>query len=176
MAKLNNLEQQQHQQPQPSLLSSSTEYGTPNVGSASINSMGTTFPSNHHLLLVRHAAIEIISPAPPSISVATISHSQHQLNSGNSFEMNGGVSSLSEDSGLPLTTNSSISSGDSTRISGGLGCKFEFEVRIECKLQYSQWFYDFLTTTNEQMLIYFNWLFIFSWPPKVMRKYHSTTH
>ena len=113
MAKLNSHEQQ--------LLS--TEYGsnainTGAVGSASSNSMSTTFPSNHHLL-VRHAAIDIISPP-------AISHSQHQLNSGNSFELNGvTTSSLSEDSGLPLTTNSSISSGDSTRM--GL-CKFEFEV------------------------------------------------
>lgn len=113
MAKLNNHEQ-------PSL---STEYGSNVinsnvVGSVSSNSMSTTFPSNHHLL-VRHAAIEI-SPPP------AISHSQHQLNSGNSFELNGvTTSSLSEDSGLPLTTNSSISSGDSTRM--GL-CKFEFEV------------------------------------------------
>lgn len=114
MAKLNSHEQ-------PSL--SSTEYGSNaiNTSAGSCNSMSTTFPSNHHLL-VRHAAIEISPPA-------AISHSQHQLNSGNSFELNGGVttSSLSEDSGLPLTTNSSISSGDSTRM--GL-CKFEFEVCI----------------------------------------------
>lgn len=95
------------------------EYGvmnTSSVGSMSSNSMSTTFPSNHHLL-VRHAAID----PPPSIS-----HSQSQLNGGNSFELNGvTTSSLSEDSGLPLTTNSSISSGDSTRM--GM-CKFEFEV------------------------------------------------
>lgn len=111
MAKLNNHEQQ--------LLStefSSNVINTSAVGSASSNSMSTTFPPNHHLL-VRHAAIEI---SPPAIS--------HQLNSGNSFELNGvTTSSLSEDSGLPLTTNSSISSGDSTRM--GL-CKFEFEVHI----------------------------------------------
>lgn len=95
------------------------EYGvmnTSSAGSMSSNSMSTTFPSNHHLL-VRHAAID----PPPSIS-----HSHSQLNGGNSFELNGvTTSSLSEDSGLPLTTNSSISSGDSTRM--GL-CKFEFEV------------------------------------------------
>lgn len=115
MAKSNS-----HEQP---LLLSSTEYGSNaiNTSAGNCNSMSTTFPSNHHLL-VRHAAIEISPPA-------AISHSQHQLNSGNSFELNGGVttSSLSEDSGLPLTTNSSISSGDSTRM--GL-CKFEFEVCI----------------------------------------------
>lgn len=100
---------------------SSNEYAsnsinTNSVGSMSSNSMSTTFPSNHHLL-VRHAAVEIVAPSI-----------QYQLNSGNSFEMNGVTSlSLSEDSGLPLTTNSSISSGDSTRM--GI-CKFEFEVRI----------------------------------------------
>ncbi|XP_031625215.1 probable serine/threonine-protein kinase DDB_G0282963 [Contarinia nasturtii] len=94
---------------------------------SSSNSISTTFPSNHHLL-VRHAAIEITPPA--------ISHSQHQLNSGNSFELNGvTTSSLSEDSGLPLTTNSSISSGDSTRM--GL-CKFEFELATESDAEVSQ--------------------------------------
>lgn len=101
--------------------SSSSILGVACGNNSSSNSMSTTFPSSNHHLLVRHAAIEI-TPPPPAIS-----HSQHQLNSGNSFELNGGVttSSLSEDSGLPLTTNSSISSGDSTRM--GL-CKFEFEV------------------------------------------------
>lgn len=97
----------------------SSDYVTMNtnsMGGMSSNSMSTTFPSNHHLL-VRHTAID---PLP------SISHSQSQLNGGNSFELNGvTTSSLSEDSGLPLTTNSSISSGDSTRM--GM-CKFEFEV------------------------------------------------
>lgn len=52
----------------------------------------------------------------------------HQLVSTNSFELNGVTSSsLSEDSGLALTTNSSISSGDSSRF--GL-CKNASEVRI----------------------------------------------
>lgn len=111
MAKLNNHEQQ--------LLS--TEYGSNAINMNVIGSV-VTFPSNHHLL-VRHAAIEI---SPPPV----ISHSQHHLNTGNSFELNGvTTSSLSEDSGLPLTTNSSISSGDSTRM--GL-CKFEFEVMCRC--------------------------------------------
>lgn len=45
----------------------------------------------------------------------------HQLVSNNSFELNAVTTSLSEDSGLPHT-NSSISSGDSSRM--GL-CKFE---------------------------------------------------
>lgn len=55
-------------------------------------------------------------------------HIENQLqhNHSNSFELNGmTTSSLSEDSGLPLTTNSSISSGDSSRF--GL-CKSAFEV------------------------------------------------
>lgn len=126
---------------------SSNEYAsnlinTNSVGSMSSNSMSTTFPSNHHLL-VRHAAVEI--------AVAPV---QYQLNSGNSFEMNGvTTSSLSEDSGLPLTTNSSISSGDSTRM--GI-CKFEFEVRIRLFFLYivvvvttlSHWHHDALFLSN----------------------------
>lgn len=97
------------------------------VGGVSSNSMSTTFPSNHHLL-VKHAN-DAHANASNASSIGlqpSTSHSQHQLPSGNSFELNGvTTSSLSEDSGLPLTTNSSISSGDSTRM--GL-CKFEFEV------------------------------------------------
>lgn len=54
---------------------------------------------------------------------------QHQLMSANSFELNGmTTSSLSEDSGLPATTNSSISSGDSSRF--GM-CKSAFEVGVK---------------------------------------------
>lgn len=110
MAKLNNHEQVLCNDYAPNSQNTNT------VGSMSSNSMSTTFPSNHHLL-VRHAAVDIVAP----------SSMQHQLNGGNSFELNGvTTSSLSEDSGLPLTTNSSISSGDSTRM--GI-CKFEFEVR-----------------------------------------------
>lgn len=115
----------------------SSDYAAMNtnaMGSMSSNSMSTTFPSNHHLL-VRHTAVD---PLP------SISHSQNQLNGGNSFELNGvTTSSLSEDSGLPLTTNSSISSGDSTRM--GM-CKFEFEVRddffylLNSKLYFSAFF------------------------------------
>lgn len=94
------------------------------VGGVSNNS--TTFPSNHHLL-VKHSCDAHATPLISSTSIGLQpTHSQHQLPSGNSFELNGvTTSSLSEDSGLPLTTNSSISSGDSTRM--GL-CKFEFEV------------------------------------------------
>lgn len=135
-----------------------TEYVTMNtnsMGSISSNSMSTTFPSNHHLL-VRHAAID---PLP------SISHSQSQLNGGNSFELNGvTTSSLSEDSGLPLTTNSSISSGDSTRM--GL-CKFEFEVRrsnfisIEAKMRIKRFF----SSSS-----------FFSWPLKVMQKCRNLIH
>lgn len=49
----------------------------------------------------------------------------HELVSANSIELNA-AASLSDDSGVPLTTNSSISSGDSYRI--GM-CKFEIEVK-----------------------------------------------
>lgn len=57
---------------------------------------------------------------------STSNGQSHQLVSANSFELNGmTTSSLSEDSGLPPTTNSSISSGDSSRF--GM-CKSAFEV------------------------------------------------
>lgn len=60
---------------------------------------------------------------------SSTNNQQHQLISANSFEQNGmTTSSLSEDSGLPATTNSSISSGDSSRF--GM-CKSAFEVRVE---------------------------------------------
>lgn len=52
----------------------------------------------------------------------------HQLVSTNSFELNGGGTSISEDSGLPYT-NSSVSSGDSIRCVGL--CKLELEVSLE---------------------------------------------
>lgn len=51
----------------------------------------------------------------------------HELVSANSIELNA-AASLSDDSGVPLTTNSSISSGDSYRI--GM-CKFEIEVSAQ---------------------------------------------
>lgn len=50
----------------------------------------------------------------------------HELVSANSIELNA-AASLSDDSGVPLTTNSSISSGDSYRL--GM-CKFEIEVGL----------------------------------------------
>lgn len=50
--------------------------------------------------------------------------SNHELISANSIELNA-ATSLSDDSGVPLTTNSSISSGDSYRL--GI-CKFEMEL------------------------------------------------
>lgn len=62
-------------------------------------------------------------------AIANGQQPQHQLVSANSFELNGmTTSSLSEDSGLPPTTNNSISSGDSSRF--GL-CKSAFEVIIQ---------------------------------------------
>lgn len=51
-------------------------------------------------------------------------HHHHHLTSANSIELNA-AASLSDDSGVPLTTNSSISSGDSYRL--GM-CKFESDV------------------------------------------------
>lgn len=76
--------------------------------------------NNNHLGGLKHQHIDT--------NIVQSSQS-HQLVSANSFELNGMTSSsLSEDSGLPLTTNSSISSGDSSRF--GL-CKNAFEVFIE---------------------------------------------
>lgn len=51
-------------------------------------------------------------------------HHHNHLTSANSIELNA-AASLSDDSGVPLTTNSSISSGDSYRL--GM-CKFESDV------------------------------------------------
>lgn len=79
------------------------------------NVPGLKFASNHQAIGKHESTTN--APQP-----------QHQLMSANSFELSGmTTSSLSEDSGLPPTTNSSISSGDSSRF--GL-CKSAFEVRI----------------------------------------------
>lgn len=80
---------------------------------SSSNVPGLKFASNHPVIS-KHDVM------------ASSQQSHHQLISANSFELNGmTTSSLSEDSGLPQTTSSSISSGDSSRF--GL-CKSAFEV------------------------------------------------
>lgn len=97
---------------------------------AVLSTASSLFPSNHHLL-IRHSSVDL--NFQPSCSQAQYQQQQqqsqqqqHNLTSTNSFELNGVTSSsLSEDSGLPPTTNSSISSGDSTRVGF---CRFEFEV------------------------------------------------
>ncbi|BFG02417.1 uncharacterized protein DMAD_01923 [Drosophila madeirensis] len=66
----------------------------------------------------------------------------HELVSANSIELNA-AASLSDDSGVPLTTNSSISSGDSYRI--GM-CKFEIEM-VESDGEVSQ--FDSLDNCSE---------------------------
>lgn len=91
------------------LATNTNKIGGSNNNSSS-NVPGLKFTSNHPVMS-KHDAM---------------SNGQHQLMSANSFELNGmTTSSLSEDSGLPPTTNSSISSGDSSRF--GL-CKSAFEV------------------------------------------------
>ncbi|XP_061396495.1 uncharacterized protein LOC133332133 [Musca vetustissima] len=66
----------------------------------------------------------------------------HDLTSTNSIELNA-AASLSDDSGVPLTTNSSISSGDSYRL--GL-CKFDIEI-VESDGEVSQ--FDSLDNCSE---------------------------
>lgn len=98
--------------------------GLKSNGSGSSISM-PKFVGNHHAML-KHQLIDA--------AIQQQSPQQHQLVSTNSFELNGMTSSsLSDDSGLPLTTNSSISSGDSSRF--GL-CKSAFEVSDRIHLAY----------------------------------------
>lgn len=99
---------------------------------AVLSTASSLFPTNHHLL-IKHSSIDLNSQ--PSCSQTQYQQQQpqqqqqqHHLTSTNSFELNVVTSSsLSEDSGLPPTANSSISSGDSTRVGF---CRFEFEVKI----------------------------------------------
>lgn len=107
------------------------------------NSVSTTIfsPSNHQHSLIKHSNTDLNTPPilvpqqhqqpqplPPQPQQP---QQQYHLTSTNSFELNVITSSsLSEDSGLPPTANSSISSGDSTRMGF---CRFEFEVSIEKK-------------------------------------------
>lgn len=72
-----------------------------------------TFGNGNLLMKLSSSESYNTSNGPPNQS--------HQLVSNNSFELNAVTTSISEDSGLPHT-NSSISSGDSSRM--GL-CKFE---------------------------------------------------
>ncbi|EDW82088.2 uncharacterized protein Dwil_GK25620 [Drosophila willistoni] len=77
-----------------------------------------------------------------SFSIMPPPHGGHELVSANSIELNA-AASLSDDSGVPLTTNSSISSGDSYRI--GM-CKFEIEM-VESDGEVSQ--FDSLDNCSE---------------------------
>lgn len=77
--------------------------------------------TNCSISLVASAVATICS----SDSLSMFPPPPHDVVSANSIELNA-AASLSDDSGVPLTTNSSISSGDSYRL--GM-CKFEIEVR-----------------------------------------------
>ncbi|KAH8299228.1 hypothetical protein KR044_000647 [Drosophila immigrans] len=79
------------------------------------------------------------SMMPPAVAAAA---RDHELVSANSIELNA-AASLSDDSGVPLTTNSSISSGDSYRL--GM-CKFEIEM-VESDGEVSQ--FDSLDNCSE---------------------------
>lgn len=70
--------------------------------------------------------IPVIAGICSSDSFSMFPSHHHDLTSTNSIELNA-AASLSDDSGVPLTTNSSISSGDSYRL--GL-CKFDIEVLV----------------------------------------------
>lgn len=70
------------------------------------------------------ATASVIASICSSDSFSVFPPHHHDLASANSIELNA-AASLSDDSGVPLTTNSSISSGDSYRL--GL-CKFDIEV------------------------------------------------
>lgn len=72
------------------------------------------------------ATTSVIASICSSDSFSIFPTHHHDLTSANSIELNA-AASLSDDSGVPLTTNSSISSGDSYRL--GL-CKFDIEVLI----------------------------------------------
>lgn len=71
-----------------------------------------------------NSSATVIAGICSSDSFSIFPSHHHDLTSTNSIELNA-AASLSDDSGVPLTTNSSISSGDSYRL--GL-CKFDIEV------------------------------------------------
>lgn len=79
---------------------------------------------NGSAVLINQSAPPVMVGICSSNSFGIIPPAHHELISANSIELNAGAS-LSDDSGVPLTTNSSISSGDSFRL--GI-CKFEMEV------------------------------------------------
>ncbi|XP_005184946.2 putative uncharacterized protein DDB_G0282133 isoform X1 [Musca domestica] len=86
--------------------------------------------------------IPVIAGICSSDSFSMFPSHHHDLTSTNSIELNA-AASLSDDSGVPLTTNSSISSGDSYRL--GL-CKFDIEI-VESDGEVSQ--FDSLDNCSE---------------------------
>ncbi|XP_013103755.2 putative uncharacterized protein DDB_G0277255 [Stomoxys calcitrans] len=88
------------------------------------------------------ATASVIASICSSDSFTIFPSHHHDLTSTNSIELNA-AASLSDDSGVPLTTNSSISSGDSYRL--GL-CKFDIEI-VESDGEVSQ--FDSLDNCSE---------------------------
>ncbi|XP_065363424.1 uncharacterized protein DDB_G0283357 isoform X1 [Calliphora vicina] len=88
------------------------------------------------------ATASVIASICSSESFSIFPPHHHDLASANSIELNA-AASLSDDSGVPLTTNSSISSGDSYRL--GL-CKFDIEI-VESDGEVSQ--FDSLDNCSE---------------------------
>lgn len=88
------------------------------------------------------ATASVIASICSSDSFSVFPPHHHDLASANSIELNA-AASLSDDSGVPLTTNSSISSGDSYRL--GL-CKFDIEI-VESDGEVSQ--FDSLDNCSE---------------------------
>ncbi|KAM7347335.1 suppressor of Cytokine Signaling at 16D isoform 1-T6 [Cochliomyia hominivorax] len=88
------------------------------------------------------ATASVIASICSSDSYSIFPPHHHDLASANSIELNA-AASLSDDSGVPLTTNSSISSGDSYRL--GL-CKFDIEI-VESDGEVSQ--FDSLDNCSE---------------------------
>ncbi|KAL9872681.1 probable serine/threonine-protein kinase DDB_G0282963 isoform X2 [Glossina fuscipes] len=88
------------------------------------------------------ATVSAMAGMCSSDSFSIFPPTHHDLTSTNSIELNA-AASLSDDSGVPLTTNSSISSGDSYKL--GI-CKFEIEL-VESDGEVSQ--FDSLDNCSE---------------------------
>lgn len=129
----NGNQQQQQSQSQPTSQSAATNPHALCNGNGSSHSNSSA--SNAAVSISICSSDSFGSIMPPPATAATVAvvagtatvaggARDHELVSANSIELNA-AASLSDDSGVPLTTNSSISSGDSYRI--GM-CKFEIEV------------------------------------------------
>lgn len=126
----NQQQQQQQSQSQPTSQLAATNPHALCNGNGSSHSNSSASNAAVSISICSSDSFGSIMPPPAAVAVvagtATVAGGarDHELVSANSIELNA-AASLSDDSGVPLTTNSSISSGDSYRI--GM-CKFEIEV------------------------------------------------